>query len=101
MMLVFIDLRSWNNKDFFMTIMGRTGALDSFKLNGDGTIINSSDFTQIPGSNWWVARFNMTAQIAPKTFNILKNTKDIFHLGILHGGASNGGNYGYFSNYNG
>ncbi|MBN2347697.1 MAG: gliding motility-associated C-terminal domain-containing protein [Bacteroidales bacterium] len=88
------------SKDFLMNIMGRTGALDAFVLNGDSTSINAGAFVQIPGTDWWVASFNKSAEILASTVNLIENYKDIFHLGIMHGGSSNGGNYGYFSNYN-
>ena len=32
--------------------------------------------------------------------NFMNNTKDIFHLGIVNGGAGSGCYYGYFSDYN-
>jgi gliding motility-associated-like protein len=87
------------SKDFYMNILGRTGALDSFKLDGVN-FLKADSFTNIPGTEWWVASVNMTSLIPPTTTHLLENTQDLFHLGIMHGGESNGGNYGYFSNYN-
>jgi PKD repeat protein len=89
-------------KQFLLNILARDGALDSFLLNNDASIravINSTGFTKIPGTPWWAGQFNLTNIIPRNAPYILKNTKDIFHLGIMHGGSGDGGNYGYFSNY--
>jgi len=94
------ELNNPSDKDFFITILGRTGALDGFVLNGDSTSINPAAFTHIPGTDWWASSFNKSAEIPDGSVNMLENYKDIFHLGIMHGGEANGGNYGYFSNYN-
>jgi PKD repeat protein len=89
-------------KQFLVNILARDGALDSFLLNGDVSIravINSTGFTKIPGTPWWAGQFNLSSIIPINSPYLLKNTMDIFHLGIMHGGNADGGNYGYFSNY--
>lgn len=88
---------------FSLIIMVRKGAEDGFILNGDGpnTIIPSTGFTAIPGSDWSYGKFSFgTAVIPLNTASLIQNTKDLFHLGVVNGNSGTGGMYGYFSDFN-
>ncbi len=92
-----------SSENFYINLMIRQGAEGGFKF--DGVVRNDlfppASFTPIPSSDWSVARFGpfTTAQI-PVGSHFMDNTMDIFHLGIVNGGAGSGCFYGYFSDYN-
>jgi PKD repeat protein len=95
------------SKTFLMNIMvlGDTlnPSIDSsiyfFEFNGNPKPNWSTLFTRVTGTNWWATQIDFTDSVAEHSRNILSNSRNIFHLGTLNGGRSNGGNYGYFSNY--
>ncbi len=92
-----------STENFYINLMVRQGAETGFLF--DGVVRNDlflpASFTPIPSSDWSVARFGpfTTAQI-PVGSHFMENTMDIFHLGIVNGGAGSGCFYGYFSDYN-
>lgn len=97
-----------NTQSFFINLMVRAGAESSFELDGSAAaaaaLFPAASFQNAPGlpaTQWKAARFGpfTTAQIA-QTQHLLRNTEDLFHLGIVNGGASSGCMYGYFSDYN-
>ncbi len=92
------------NKDFLLNIMIREendndSARYAFTFNGTARPDLGDDFEKVPGTKWWVGQFDFDSEVSEYTKNILSNSKSIFHLGTLNGGSSNGGNYGYFSDY--
>jgi PKD repeat protein len=96
-----------NAKTFLMNIMvlGDTTnpAIDSakyfFEFNDAPKTHWADSFSRVPGTNWWAAQIEYTDSVAEHSNNILSNSRNIFHLGTLNGGRTNGGNFGYFSNY--
>ena len=93
------------SKEFLLNIMVREendddSARYAFTLYDDGVAvpIDGDLFTKVPGTIWWAAQIPFY-NCQPSSSNILINTKNIFHLGTLNGGSSNGGNYGYFSDF--
>ncbi len=89
---------------FFLNILVRAGAEDGFILN-DGpvnTVIPANIFHPVPGtSSWLAAEIELPVATVPVGQpSVLRNTKDVFHLGIINGGANTGTMYGYFSNFN-
>ncbi|MEE4177578.1 MAG: PKD domain-containing protein [Bacteroides sp.] len=86
---------------FFLNIMVRAGAEDGFILNGSTTMIPASSFNPVPGTTQWLAaEFEFTNEIPAGSPNFIENTKDLFHLAIINGGAASGTMYGYFSDFN-
>ncbi|MGM0496557.1 MAG: PKD domain-containing protein, partial [Bacteroidota bacterium] len=81
---------------FYMNLLVRDGAEDDFILNGDPTLITAGDFTDLPGP-WSVATINLTSDIPTGDQSIIKNTEDVFHMGILNGETDC--YYGYFSEF--
>ncbi len=92
--------RSTKHKSFMANIMVRKGAEDGFTVNGDPTLVKASDFISIPGTNWSAASIEFSGSIPVGSSNLIVNTKDVFHFGIMNGDASTGGCYGYFSDFN-
>ncbi len=89
-------------ESFFLNILVRTGAEDGFILNGDPELINADDFVHVLGNpDWLVGEFEFGEGIIPVgAASHIENTIDVFHLGIINGGATTGTMYGYFSDFN-
>jgi len=98
---------------FFINLMCWIGASEEFYINGIlqdgynadpalGKFFGPADFDTIPGSNWLVWRSpNLgTAWIPVGVSTLVENTEDVFHLGVINGGASTGCRFGYFSDFN-
>lgn|GEM_PF-4108237 len=92
-----------DNQEIYLNIMVRKGAEGSFLLNGVATpYIVGSMFQTVPGTTDWVAlrTANLPLSIVKNGTNVLTNTKDLFHLGlIVFNGSTTGTGYGYFSNF--
>jgi PKD repeat protein len=92
--------------NFFMNVMVRKKAKDGFRIFRNGVynaalsaLLSPAVFTDIAGSEWAAAR--IAANAIPVGLPIMvTNDTDVFHLGIINGGSSNGTRYGYFSDYN-
>lgn len=86
---------------FIVFILVRSGAEGDFQLNGDGTVITAADFAVVPGTNgdWMGASINLTPDVPVGSASLIKNTSDVFHLGIINRGNKPGAMYGYFSDY--
>ena len=99
---------------FFLNIMVRASSKDArshFYINGvlqDGTanpgvLFGPADFDSVPGtSHWLVYRTGDigTGVIPVGAQTLIKNTGDVFHLGIINGTKHKGTRFGYFSNFN-
>jgi len=91
------------NGNFYINIMVRKGAENSFTINGAPfPAAWISSFTAVPGESEWLAArlgtFNTTA-IPQNIPQVIENSKDVFHLGVID--ANGGGTrYGYFSSFN-
>ncbi len=90
----------------FLNLMVRAGAENDFKVYVNGILkpglINGASFAAIPGTTAWkAARLGSftTAQFPVNTAIRVENSKDLFHLGLINGGAASGTRYGYFSDY--
>jgi len=89
------------NEFFALNILVPTGAESGFTLNGATGVINQNDFNPVPGTSnsWMYAQLNMTNDILVGQASRIENNLDKFHLGLVHGGASTGCRYGYFSDF--
>jgi gliding motility-associated-like protein len=102
------------SESFFINLMVWTGAEDEFYINGvlqdvdggdlpNGVFFGPGDFTPLPSSpNWLVWRSGNlgTAYVPVGVSTLVKNTEDVFHLGMINGGAGTGCRFGYFSDFN-
>jgi gliding motility-associated-like protein len=87
----------------YVNILVQTGGEGNFTFNGNNSIINAGQFTNVPFTNgaWMYARIQLsTAQMAAGAAAIVKNSTTDFHLSIIHGDAATGCRYGYFSGFN-
>ncbi|MEX1188529.1 MAG: gliding motility-associated C-terminal domain-containing protein [Bacteroidia bacterium] len=90
---------------FGLNIMVRNGSQNNFVLNGDPLLIPGSLFNVVPGTNnvWTAAQVSLNeSQVPVGTTSALTTTAtndELFHLGIINGGANSGCRYGYFSDF--
>ena len=90
---------------FGLNIMIRNGSQNEFVLNGDPLLIPGSLFNVVPGTNnaWVAAQVSLNeSQVPVGTTSVLTTTatsNELFHLGIINGGANSGCRYGYFSDF--
>ena len=87
-----------DNMTFNLMVLVRKGGEGGFTVNGDATIIQASDFTNVPGTDWSSAFIPWDAPINTP-LNVL-NSINMFHLGTLMGDENEDCFYGYFSDFN-
>lgn len=105
--LAFTRARQGENIFYFFLITEK-GNEDKFLVDGvrDDGVIDPGAFTEIQGSNGWVAQLttSINANVLPVGQHLVENTGGIFHLAIINGfpGAGQGGlYYGYYSDFGG
>ncbi|MGV6861167.1 MAG: PKD domain-containing protein [Putridiphycobacter sp.] len=80
----------------------RTAYTNDFQINGSTTLLQSSDFTVVPGTSgdYSVAlKYFSTADIVVGTYNLITNTSDIFGLGVVNGESGNGSAFSFVSEF--
>ncbi|MDA0940821.1 MAG: gliding motility-associated C-terminal domain-containing protein [Bacteroidetes bacterium] len=77
------------------------GGEANFSFNGDNALIDPALFEAVPGTDgaWMFAQLDLGVAVPILAPSRIENTSHVFHLGIIHGGASSGTRYGYFSDY--
>ena len=90
------------NEFFALNLLVQTGGQGSFTLNGNPGLVTAAAFSPVPGSNgaWMYAQINLSNSVPQGLGSRLNNATHLFHMGIVHGGASSGCRYGYFSDFN-
>jgi PKD repeat protein len=100
--------------DYFINLLVRDGAETNFtivdKYGNDATALipalnNPASYTQVgttaPFNQWRYARFQANNLLSgPDEAYQIKNSKDVFHLGVLNGYGNYDAFYGYFSDFN-
>ncbi len=80
----------------------RTGFESQFEINGNNTLIQPSDFTDVPGTSgafkMALIYFN-TTDVPVNSYNEVTNNGDIFGLGVSNGNGNAGSGYAYFSEF--
>ncbi|MEX2235430.1 MAG: gliding motility-associated C-terminal domain-containing protein [Cyclobacteriaceae bacterium] len=90
------------NEFFGLNVLVRKEGISSFILNGSSTLIPSSAFTSVPGTNleWYTAQLSFTtSQILVGQASLISNNKNSFQVGIINGDAASTCRYGYFSSF--
>lgn len=80
----------------------RTGFEDDFAINGNGALVPPAAFLDVPGTSgaFKVALiYYNTTDIPIGSYNEVTNTGDVFGLGVLNGGLTNGSSYAYLSEF--
>jgi gliding motility-associated-like protein len=86
---------------FALNILVPSGGENSFVLNGSNTNITAANFQVVPGTGgqWMFAQINASGFIPVQQASRIENPNVKFHMGVIHGGASSGCRYGYFSDF--
>lgn len=89
------------NEFFALNILVPTGGENDFTFNGNTGVINPALFNFVPGTNnaWKYAQIDASSFVGVQLASRLDNPNFKFHLGVVHGGASSGCRYGYFSDF--
>ena len=89
------------NEFMGLKILVPSGGEDDFEFNGNGNLIQASQFYNVPGTNgdWKYANITASSFVPVLGSSRISNLTTQFHLGIINGGASSGTRYGYFSSY--
>lgn len=84
---------------FGLNVMVRKEGISHFNLNGSPTLITSSAFTPVPGTNdtWYAAQLSFESQIPVNRASLITNDEYSFQLGVINGDARTTCRYGYFS----
>jgi gliding motility-associated-like protein len=86
---------------FALNILVPAGGENDFTFNGNPGVIDAALFNFVPGTNnaWKFAQINATNFVGVQQASRIDNPNFKFHLGVVHGGASSGCRYGYFSDF--
>jgi gliding motility-associated-like protein len=89
------------NEFFAVNILVPAGGETNFTYNGLGGVINPANFNFVPGTSnaWMYAQLDMSATVPVQQGSRIENNTVKFHMGIIHGGASSGCRFGYFSDF--
>lgn len=77
----------------YANIYCQAGALNSFTLNGNASLITASSFSLVPGTAgmWYGATFNFnTTTIPANSSNLIANSAGNFGISFLNGNFTNG-----------
>ena len=68
------------------------GGEANFSFNGDNALIDPALFEAVPGTDgaWMFAQLDLGVAVPILAPSRIENTSHVFHLGIIHGGASSG-----------
>lgn len=91
------------SETFYLFLVTRSGNEGGFKLNGNASLIQASDFQVVPGSNgeFVSATISVSDFDVPSTqSSIVENNLGVFQLGFLNGASSGTGcRFGFFSDF--
>jgi len=86
---------------FAVMITTKNGNQNNFTVNGDNTLVRSSDFTPVPGTggNYVTARIDLSGSVIVGSALNFSNSTGKFSLGFVNGGTNDGARYGFFSDF--
>jgi gliding motility-associated-like protein len=89
------------NEFIAVNLLVPTGGENSFLFNGAAGIINGGSFNIVPGTGgaWKYAQIDASSWLGAGQAGRIQNPNVKFHMGLIHGGASSGCRYGYFSDF--
>lgn len=98
----FIGVTRASASPFYINVLSVPANIGAFTVNGSSTVVQSADFSAVPGTNgnWMVARVPISTAVANAGQNIrIQNSIGKFHIGMIHGDVSSTTRYGYFSDF--
>ncbi len=89
------------NEFFAVNLLVPTGGEANFLFNGAPGIINPTSFNFVPGTGntWMYAQIDASGLLGALQAARIENPTHKFHMGLIHGGASSGCRFGYFSDF--
>ena len=87
---------------FGLSVIVRAGSEGNFQIDGNPLLLQSTDFTVVPGTGglWMGALVTYSdGQISSGVAHQITNSSDVFSLGLINGGGSSGCRFGYFSEF--
>lgn len=90
-----------NDQPFRLNILCKSGAENTFTLNGSPTAIPGSSFFPVPGTGglYMGAQIPYSITDIPVGSYTVGNSTDVFALGIFNGNTTTGGLYHYMSSF--
>lgn len=91
-----------NDQQFLLNILTPTGSEGDFTLNGSTTLVESTDFSPVPGTGgaWMGAQIDFPeTDIPSNSSNLIENSSEFFSLGVINGGPGTGCLYHYMSSF--
>ncbi len=91
-----------NSDSLNLILFVKAGFEGDFLLNGSNSIVTAASFYDVPGTAGEYKSANIylpTSTVPVNSYNELVNTGDVFGLGVLSGGNSQGSGYTYLSEY--
>ncbi|SHM54343.1 gliding motility-associated C-terminal domain-containing protein [Mucilaginibacter sp. OK098] len=91
-----------SNSDLFaVMITTKDGNQNNFTVNGDKTLITSSDFSPVPGTGgaYVTSRVDLSSAVTVGAALNFSNSTGKFSLGFINGGTNDGTVYGFFSDF--
>ncbi len=89
-----------NSQPFLLNVLCRAGNEGNFTINGNATLLTAADFTVVPGIPGWMGA---QKQYSLATLGIgaheIRNSTDVFALGIINGDVGTGGLFHYMSTF--
>jgi uncharacterized protein (TIGR02145 family) len=85
---------------FALLVLTRSGNQGNFTIDGDATLLTSSDFSPVTGTSnaWYYARKTYTSTQLPVGSHNILNSSGKFHVGILNGDPGSA-EYGFYSDF--
>jgi len=89
------------NEFFAVNILVPAGGESDFTFNGAAGVVNATSFNFVPGTanSWMYAQLDLSSNVVVQQGTRIENSTNKFHLGLIHGGASSGCRFGYFSDF--
>ena len=92
------------DESFYLLVLVKAGSQNQIRLNGNAGFTNQGQFNAVPGTDngWYYLRrlANETTIQVEQASRIHSLNGDLFHVGVINGGASSGCRYGFFSDFN-
>ncbi len=90
-----------NTQPFLLNVVCKAGNQGNFSIDGNPTLLVAADFTVVPGTAgaWMGAQKQYTPTVLGVGAHEIRNSSDVFALGIINGNTSTGGLFHYMSTF--
>lgn len=90
-----------NTQPFLLNVVCKTGNQGNFTIDGNATLLTAADFTAVPGTAgaWMGAQKQFSTSTVGIGAHEIRNSTDVFALGVINGNTSTGGLFHYMSTF--